>query len=121
MAFGLIAASAVCTRLRHFCTVVGLIPWRRVSAPTLSSLRCIARRNASVVMTLPCELGSSLLPPCVSVTRTTTQRGANTKVGSAPLPCDRLQRHSVRYLRPIAMLACHAPGQSAMCGLDIQM
>ena len=50
---GPIAASAVVWRLRHFWTVVGLIPWRRASALTLSWLRCIARRTASVVVALP--------------------------------------------------------------------
>src|SRR5215213_11231206 len=51
--FGPIRASAVVRRLRHFGTVVGLMPWRRASALTLSSLRCIARRIASVVVALP--------------------------------------------------------------------
>ena len=51
--FGPMAASAVVWRLRHFCTVVGLMPWRRASALTLSWLRCIARRTASVVVVLP--------------------------------------------------------------------
>jgi hypothetical protein len=50
---GPIAASAVVWRLRHFWTVVGLIPWRRASALTLAWLRCIARRTASVVVALP--------------------------------------------------------------------
>lgn len=42
--------------------VVGLMPRRRASALTLSSLRCIARRTASVVVALPCKTWP-IVPP----------------------------------------------------------
>ena len=37
----------------HLTTVFGLIPWRRASALMLSSLCCIARPTACVVLALP--------------------------------------------------------------------
>ena len=52
---GPMRASATVSRLRHFWTVVALIPCRRASALTLASLRCMARRIASVVVAQPVE------------------------------------------------------------------
>lgn len=50
---GPMRASATVSRLRHFWTVVALMPCRRVRPLTLASLRCMARRIASVGVALP--------------------------------------------------------------------
>jgi hypothetical protein len=60
---GPIGLSAVVSRLRHFCTVVGLIPYRFARALTLSSLRCSARRIAAVVRALPRRTWPLARPP----------------------------------------------------------
>jgi hypothetical protein len=51
--FGPIGASSTVSRLRHFATVFGLIPYRRLSSAIEACDRCIATRTACVVAALP--------------------------------------------------------------------
>jgi len=51
--FGPIGASSTVSRLRHFATVFGLIPYRRLSSAIEACDRCIAARTACVVAALP--------------------------------------------------------------------
>ena len=50
---GPIGASSTVSRLRHFATVFGLIPYRRLNSAIEACDRCIAARTACVVAALP--------------------------------------------------------------------